>query len=77
VALLALTHLSSRYAGAAIEKEARAVFGRTVVPRDFDAVVVPYREKDEHPHLLRWKDVQARLQRERQTGEAQSAARAT
>jgi ribonuclease Z len=59
VSLLALTHLSSRYFGAAIEKEAREVFERTVVPRDFDMVEVPYSEKEE-PKLLRWKDVRAR-----------------
>ena len=31
----------------AIEKEARAVFERTVVPRDFDLIEVPYRERGE------------------------------
>ena len=42
VSLLALTHLSSRYFAPAIEKEAREVFDRTVVPRDFDLIEVPY-----------------------------------
>ena len=56
VSLLALTHLSSRYFAPAIEKEAREVFERTVVPRDFDLIEVPYREREE-PHLVRWKDV--------------------
>jgi ribonuclease Z len=55
VSLLALTHLSSRYFAPAIEKEAREVFERTVVPRDFDLIEVPYRERGE-PHLVRWKD---------------------
>ena len=36
MSLLALTHLSSRYFAPVIEKEAREVFERTVVPRDFD-----------------------------------------
>jgi ribonuclease Z len=59
VSLLALTHLSSRYFGPMIEKEAREVFERSVVPRDFDLIDVPYAEKEE-PYLVKWKDVQAR-----------------
>jgi ribonuclease Z len=55
VSLLALTHLSSRYFAPAIEKEAREVFERAVVPRDFDLIEVPYRERGE-PHLVRWKE---------------------
>jgi ribonuclease Z len=47
VALLALTHLSSRYYAPTIEKEARAVFERTVVPRDFDVIEAPFRERGE------------------------------
>jgi ribonuclease Z len=64
VSLLALTHLSSRYVGSVIEKEAREVFESTVVPRDFDLIEVPYAEKGE-PHLLRWKDVRAKLEAEK------------
>jgi ribonuclease Z len=45
VRLLALTHISTRYAGAEIRDEARAVFERTVVPRDFDSIEVPFAEK--------------------------------
>jgi ribonuclease Z len=45
VSMLALTHLSSRYFAPVIEKEARAVFESTVVPRDFDVIEVPYRER--------------------------------
>lgn len=52
VSLLALTHLSSRYFGPQIEKEAREVFERTVVPRDFDLIEVPYAEKEE-PYLVK------------------------
>ena len=53
VRLLALTHVSTRYAGAEIRDEARAVFERTVVPRDFDAIEVPFAEKGE-PELERF-----------------------
>jgi ribonuclease Z len=45
VALLALTHLSVRYAGAAVADEARQLFPDTVVPRDFDVVDVPFPER--------------------------------
>jgi ribonuclease Z len=55
VSLLALTHLSSRYFAPTIEKEAREVFERTVVPRDFDLIEVPFRERGE-PQLVRWKE---------------------
>jgi ribonuclease Z len=53
VRLLALTHLSTRYFPREIRDEARAVFARTVVPRDFDAIEVPYAEKGD-PELARW-----------------------
>jgi ribonuclease Z len=45
VALLALTHLSSRYFGPEIEREAREIFPETVVPRDFDVIDVPFPER--------------------------------
>jgi ribonuclease Z len=47
VRMLALIHVSTRYAGSEIRDEARAVFERTVVPRDFDAIEVPFPEKGE------------------------------
>jgi ribonuclease Z len=53
VRLLALNHLSSRYGGGEIRDEARLTFERTVVPRDFDTIEVPYAEKGE-PELVRW-----------------------
>ena len=59
VSMLALTHLSSRYFGAVIEKEARSVFERSVVPRDFDVIEVPYRERG-LPELLSWKQASKR-----------------
>jgi len=45
VKLLALTHLSARYAGSEVADEARTVFPQTVVPRDFDLIDVPLPER--------------------------------
>jgi ribonuclease Z len=45
VQLLALTHVSPRYFGPELEEEARCVFARTVVPRDFDVIEVPFPER--------------------------------
>jgi ribonuclease Z len=47
VRLLALTHLSTRYFPRDVREEARAVFPNTVVPRDFDAIDVPFPERGE------------------------------
>ena len=52
VELLALTHLSNRYFGAEIAREARAIFPETVVPRDFDLVEVPFPERGS-PQLVK------------------------
>ena len=51
VALLALTHVSPRYGGGDIRREARAVFKNTIVPRDFDRVEVPFAERGEPTHI--------------------------
>jgi ribonuclease Z len=59
VRLLVLTHISTRYAGGEIRDEARAIFERTEVPRDFDSVEVPFPEKGE-PELQRFDAEQAR-----------------
>jgi ribonuclease Z len=45
VRLLALTHVSSRYGGGDVEREAREVFPDTVVPRDYDLIDVPFPER--------------------------------
>ena len=45
VRMLVLTHLSNRYFGPEIAREARAVFPKTVVPRDFDIIDVPFPER--------------------------------
>ncbi len=52
VGLLALTHLSNRYFGGEIEREAQEVFPNTVVPRDLDIIVVPFQERGS-PQLVK------------------------
>ena len=52
VGLLALTHLSNRYFGGEIEREAQEVFPETVVPRDLDIIVVPFPERGS-PELVK------------------------
>jgi ribonuclease Z len=53
VRMLALTHLSTRYAGGEVQDEARAVFPGTEVPRDFDAIEIPFPERGA-ARLIRW-----------------------
>ena len=53
VRMLALTHVSTRYAGHEVRDEARAIFERTELPRDFDTIEIPFPEKGE-PELHRW-----------------------
>ncbi|HVA31974.1 MAG TPA: ribonuclease Z [Gaiellaceae bacterium] len=45
VRLLALTHVSTRYFGSELAREAREIFPETVVPRDFDLIEVPFPER--------------------------------
>ena len=52
VGLLALTHLSNRYLGPEIAREAREIFPDTVVPRDFDVIEVPFAERG-RPELVK------------------------
>ena len=59
VRLLALTHMSTRYAGGQLRDEARAVFSATEAPRDFDTIEVPFPERGE-ASLVRWSERQAR-----------------
>jgi ribonuclease Z len=59
VELLAITHVSSRYAGAEVRDEARAVFANTQAPKDFDAIEVPFPERGPAT-LVRWSERQAR-----------------
>jgi ribonuclease Z len=51
VGLLALTHVSSRYGGGELRDEARAAFERTIVPRDFDRVEIPFPERGAPEHV--------------------------
>jgi ribonuclease Z len=53
VALLALTHISTRYAGRELRDEARAIFPDTIVPRDFDSIEIPLPERG-GPEHVRW-----------------------
>jgi len=59
VGLLCLTHLSSRYFGPEVAREARTVFPDTVVPRDLDVVEVPFEERG-RPRLVKGGAVQRR-----------------
>ena len=52
VRLLALTHLSNRYFGGEVAREAKTVFPAAVVPKDFDTIVVPFAERGE-PQLVK------------------------
>lgn len=52
VRLLALTHVSTRYFGPELAREAREIFPETVVPRDFDLIEVPFSERGA-PQLIR------------------------
>ena len=45
VRMLALTHVSSRYFGPEVVREARAIFAETVVPKDFDIIELRYDER--------------------------------
>jgi ribonuclease Z len=53
VAVLALTHLSTRHPAAVLRDEARAIFPATVLPRDFDSIEIPVPERG-RPELLRF-----------------------
>jgi ribonuclease Z len=51
VGLLALTHVSPRYAGGELRDEARTAFENTVVPRDFDRIELPFPERGRPAHV--------------------------
>jgi ribonuclease Z len=59
VALLALTHLSPRHPPSVLRDEAQAVFERTIVPRDFDRVEIPFPERGEPVHVRADRDGRA------------------
>ncbi len=72
VRLLALTHISTRYAGGQLRDQAREVFPDTEAPRDFDTIEVPFPERGK-ARLERWSERQAR---ERAAGQAEGEDRA-
>jgi ribonuclease Z len=55
VRLLALTHISARYAGRELRDEARAIFPATELPRDYDTIEIPLSDRGE-PALIRFTD---------------------
>jgi ribonuclease Z len=75
VRLLALTHVSARYAGGELREEARAVFAATEAPRDFDTIEVPFSERGPAT-LVRWSERQAR-ERERSDMDQQGQGQAS
>src|SRR5436190_5286226 len=68
VGLLALTHLSNRYFGPEVVREARTIFPETVVPKDFDVIDVPFPERGS-PRLVKGG---ARQRREEPVPEAET-----
>jgi ribonuclease Z len=68
--MLALTHISSRYAGAEVRDEAREVFAATEAPRDFDTIEVPFPERGPAT-LVRWAPRHARVEADAAGGEPQ------
>jgi ribonuclease Z len=73
VAMLALTHFSTRYPVGLLREEARAIFPSTVLPRDFDTIEVPFPERGA-PQLVRWSDVVVADQQAPETEEPQATA---
>jgi ribonuclease Z len=59
VTMLAVTHLSNRYFGPDIAREARAIFAETVVPRDFDIIELRFEERG-GPELIKGGALQQR-----------------
>ncbi len=68
VRLLALTHFSTRYPVHKLRDEARATFPRTVLPRDFDSIEIPFPERGA-PELVRWEGGNAPAAETRESAE--------
>ncbi len=58
VGMLALTHFSTRYPVGLLRDEARAIFARTVLPRDYDTIDLPLPERG-GPELVHWDERRA------------------
>jgi ribonuclease Z len=72
VRLLALTHVSARYAGGELRDEARAIFPATEAPRDFDTIDVPFPERG-RATLERWSERQTRERRQAEQSQAEQS----
>jgi ribonuclease Z len=59
VTMLCLTHLSSRYFGPEVAREARTIFPETFVPRDFDIIDLRFQERG-GPQLVKGGALQKR-----------------
>lgn len=68
VRMLALTHVSTRVQPREVRREADAIFPGAIVPRDFDQVEIPFRERGA-PRLI---PVQERLGKGARDGQGQS-----
>ena len=53
VKMLALNHVSPRHPPKVLLDEATAVFDRTILPRDFDRVEIPFPERGQPVHIRR------------------------
>ena len=63
VQMLALTHLSNRYFGGEVAREAKTIFPNAVVPKDFDTIDVRFQERG-GPQLVKGGALQQRSERE-------------
>ena len=63
VQMLALTHLSNRYFGGEVAREAKTIFPNAVVPKDFDTIDVRFQERG-GPQLVKGGALQQRPERE-------------
>ena len=61
--MLALTHLSNRYFGGEVAREARTIFANAVVPKDFDTIDVRFQERG-GPQLVKGGALHERPERE-------------
>jgi ribonuclease Z len=63
VQMLALTHLSNRYFGGEVAREAKTIFPNAVVPKDFDTIDVRFQERG-GPVLVKGGALPQRAERE-------------
>ena len=61
--MLALTHLSNRYFGGEVAREARTIFPNAIVPKDFDTIDVRFQERG-GPQLVKGGALHDRPERE-------------